>query len=129
MIDPWAARNACIELVLDSHRSREEFLWRHADHDLSRVEQMRALTLLELQRNALLMYTSCGWFFSELSGIETVQIMKYAARVIDLVDELGFPSPRARFIKMMAEAVSNIREFGNGANIYQRLAEPAVVTF
>jgi alpha-amylase/alpha-mannosidase (GH57 family) len=125
LIDPWAARNASIALVLDSQRSREEFLWRHARRDLSRREQIRALTLLELQRNALLMYTSCGWFFSELSGIETVQIMKYAARVIDLVDELGLPSPRDRFVKMLAEARSNVRVFGSGANIYQRLAERA----
>jgi len=121
--DPWAARNASIELILDPHRSREEFLARHGV--LSSDDQTRALTLLELQRNALLMYTSCGWFFSELSGIETVQIMKYAARVLELTAELGLPAPRARFLEIMAEAQSNIRELGNGADIYLRLAEPA----
>jgi hypothetical protein len=73
----------------------------------------------------LLMFTSCGWFFSELSGIETVQIMKYAARVLELTADLGLPSPRARFLELMAEARSNIRELGNGADIYLHLAEPA----
>ena len=123
--DPWAARNASIELILDPHRSREEFLARHAKRSLSSQEQTRALTFLELQRNALLMYTSCGWFFSELSGIETVQIMKYAARVIELTADLGLPVPRARFLEMMAEARSNVRELGNGADIYLRFAESA----
>jgi hypothetical protein len=70
------------------------------------------------------MYTSCGWFFSELSGIETLQIMRYAARLIELTDELGLPSSRARFLEMMAEAWSNVRELGNGADVYLRLVEP-----
>ena len=125
LIDPWSARNDYIDLILDHGRSNTKFLARHSAEILSPPDQMRALTLLEIQRNALLMYTSCGWFFSELSGIETLQIMKYAARVIELMDELGLPSPRARFLEMMAEAESNIREFGNGADLYLRFAEPA----
>ena len=124
LIDPWAARNDYIELILDHGRSRENFLAKHSAEILSPPDQMRALTLLEIQRNALLMYTSCGWFFSELSGIETLQIMKYAARVIELMDEFGLPSPRVRFLELMAEAQSNIPEFGNGADLYLRFAEP-----
>ena len=124
-VDPWAARNAYIELILESGHSREEFLASQAKQLLSFHEQTRAFTLLELQRNALLMYTSCGWFFSELSGIETVQILKYAARVIELTAEPGLPSPRARFLEMLSEARSNVRELGNGANIYLRLVETA----
>jgi alpha-amylase/alpha-mannosidase (GH57 family) len=123
--DPWAARNASIDLILNHGQSRSDFLAAHAKNSLSVQGQTRALTLLEIQRYALLMYTSCGWFFSELSGIETVQIMQYAARVIELTDELGLPSPRARFLEVLAEAPSNIRELGNGANIYRRLAERA----
>jgi alpha-amylase/alpha-mannosidase (GH57 family) len=80
LVDPWEARNDYIKLILDHGRSREEFLARHSRQTLSPMDQLRALSLLEIQRNALLMYTSCGWFFSELSGIETLQIMKYAAR-------------------------------------------------
>ena len=125
LIDPWATRNDYIELILDHGRSREEFLARHSKQILAPPDQVRALTLLEIQRNALLMYTSCGWFFTELSGIETLQILKYAARVIELMDELGLPSPRARFLEMLAEAQSNISEFGTGADLYLRFAEPA----
>ncbi|HET6648378.1 MAG TPA: DUF3536 domain-containing protein [Pyrinomonadaceae bacterium] len=127
-IDPWAARNASIELILDPLRSREKFLHLQAGRWLSNLDQTRALTLLEMQRNALLMFTSCGWFFSEISGIETVQVLKYAARVIELLDELGAPSPRSKFLEMLAEAGSNFRDKGTGADVYRRYAEPADVS-
>jgi alpha-amylase/alpha-mannosidase (GH57 family) len=123
---PWRARNAYVDLILDPKRSPTEFLGAQATHSLTATEQSRALTLLEIQRYALLMYTSCGWFFSELSGIETVQIMQYAARVIELTLELGLPAPRQRFLEVLAEATSNARELGNGANIYRRFAERTV---
>ena len=71
------------------------------------------------------MYTSCGWFFSDLSGIETIQVMKYAARVIELTHELGFPSVREEFLDRMGKAKSNIRNMGTGADIYLRYAEPS----
>jgi alpha-amylase/alpha-mannosidase (GH57 family) len=127
-VHPWAARNASIELILDPQRSREEFLHRQAGRQLSATERVRALTLLEMQRNALLMFTSCGWFFSEISGIETIQVMKYAARVIELLDDLGAPSPRAEFLEMLAEAGSNLKDKGTGADVYLRYAEPPSVT-
>jgi alpha-amylase/alpha-mannosidase (GH57 family) len=127
-VHPWAARNASIELVLDKQRSREEFLNIQAGRRLSTSEQVQALTLLEMQRNALLMFTSCGWFFSDISGIETIQVMKYAARVIELLDELGAPSPRGAFLEMLAEAGSNLKDKGTGADIYRRYAEPASVS-
>lgn len=126
-VSPWRARNAYVDVILSQGRSRRDFLSNEAKHQLNATEQARAMTLLEIQRYALLMYTSCGWFFSELSGIETVQIMQYAARVIELTEELGLPAPRARFLEMLAEAPSNIRELGNGANIYRRFAERAPV--
>ena len=126
-VDPWAARNASIDLVLDQQRSREEFLHRQAGRWLPTIDQVRALTLLELQRNALLMFTSCGWFFSEVSGIETIQVMKYAARVIGLLAELGLPSPRGQFLEMLAEAGSNLKDKGTGADVYRRYAEPTPV--
>lgn len=122
--DAWAARDAYVELVLDRKRSREAWLEAHAAHALGSRDQERALTLLELARSAMMMYTSCGWFFSELSGIETVQVMKYAGRSLDLMDELDLPSARATFLEALAEAHSNLPEMGNGAEIFQRLVEP-----
>ena len=91
--DPWAARNDYIQLILDPKASRGKFLERQAGRPLTAEEKVSALTHLEIQRNAMLMYTSCGWFFTEISGIETTQVMKYAARIFDFLSDLGLPSP------------------------------------
>jgi alpha-amylase/alpha-mannosidase (GH57 family) len=124
-VDPWAARDEAIGLILDQQKPREEFVRAQAGRELSSEETRRALLFLELQRNALLMYTSCGWFFSDLAGIEPVQILKYAGRAIDLMNQLGLPSPRQRFLEILSEAKSNRPELGNGADIYRRLVEPS----
>ena len=87
-------------------------------------EGSRALTYLELQRMLLLMYTSCGWFFNDISGIETIQILKYAARAIDLMEQLGLPSVRAQFLEILGDAKSNRPELGTGAAIFRRFVEP-----
>jgi hypothetical protein len=96
---------------------------------LTKAEQDRALLFLELQRNVLLMYTSCGWFFNDISRIEPIQILKYACRAIDLMDQLRVPSPRERFLEILAQAKSNRPEFGNGADIYRTLVEPTNPSF
>ena len=70
------------------------------------------------------MYTSCGWFFSDISGIEPIQILKYAGRALDLMKQLGLPSRRERFLEILAEAKSNRPELGNGADIFRRFVEP-----
>jgi alpha-amylase/alpha-mannosidase (GH57 family) len=126
-LDPWAARNAYIEVILDAELSRVEFLNRHARRPLSPSEQVRALILLEIQRYSLLMFTSCGWFFSDISGIETIQIMKYAARVMELSEELDLPSARARFLEILAEAKSNRSEMGTGADVFLKYAQRQIV--
>ena len=120
--DPWAARNDYIAVVLDERRGREPFLKRHARGPLSAVEESRVWNLMEMQRSALLMFTSCGWFFSDLAGIETVQVMRYAARAIDLQEQLGLDPPRKRFLELMSEAKSNRPEKGNGADIFATAA-------
>ena len=76
------------------------------------------------QRSALLMFTSCGWFFSDLAGIETIQVLRYAARVLDLQGQLGFDSPRTQFLELLAHAKSNRPDQGNGADIFLHSAEP-----
>jgi alpha-amylase/alpha-mannosidase (GH57 family) len=124
-VDPWKARDEAIELILDEGRSASEFLRRHAPRFLSDAEQMRALIFLEMQRNTVLMYASCGWFFNDIARIEPIQVMKYAARVIDLLGQLGWSSPRRRVLEILSEASSNRAEVGNGADIYRRLVETA----
>jgi alpha-amylase/alpha-mannosidase (GH57 family) len=121
--DPWDARNAYIDVLL--HRvSPVDFLAQHARQQ-SPADEVLAFTLLEMQRNALLMFTSCGWFFNDISGIETIQVLRYAARVIELSDQLGLPSQRKAFLDMLAEARSNVAEKGTGADIYVLHAEPS----
>ena len=123
-LDPWQTRDDSIELILDQHHSREEFLRDHAGRWLPAEEQWRALTYLELQRMLVLMYTSCGWFFNDISGIETIQILKYACRGIDLMEQLGLLSVCERFLEILAEAKCNRPELGTGADIYRKLVEP-----
>ncbi|MGH9908314.1 MAG: DUF3536 domain-containing protein [Pyrinomonadaceae bacterium] len=126
LVDPWQTRNDAIKLILDAGLSREEFLTSRASRALSTSEQARALMLLEMQHNSLLTFTSCGWFFSDISGTEAVQVLKYAGRVIDL---MNLPSVRDEFLGMLSEAKSNRRELGNGADIYRRSVEPLIPSF
>ncbi len=126
--NPWDARNGYIELILESLRSSKNFFERYAKRLLSTGEQDRARALLEMQRHSLLTFTSCGWFFSDVSGIETLQVMKYAARVIESMEQLGFGSPRDKFLEMLSEARSNRSELGTAADIYRKSIEPLAFT-
>ena len=119
--DPWQARNEYIKVLLDENEW-PTFLTQHQRRPLSDVETERARMLLEIQRDSLLMFTSCGWFFSDLAGIETIQIMRYAGRVIDLQTQLGFDTPTAKFLDLMSAARSNDPAKGNGAEIFWRFA-------
>lgn len=126
--DPWAARDDYIAVILDrSPGSIQQFLEKHAVRALKPEEQITVLKLLELQRHAMLMYTSCGWFFDDLSGIETVQVIKYAARVVQLAGDLFHNSPEQHFLELLAEAKSNIPEHRDGAHIYEKFVKPAMV--
>jgi alpha-amylase/alpha-mannosidase (GH57 family) len=127
-IDPWAARDDYEALIHDrSVANTGQFFARHSRGSLSEAEQSTALKLLELQRQALLMYTSCGWFFDEISGIETVQIIQFAARAAQLAQELFGDSIERRFIARLALAKSNLPEHENGRQIYESLVRPAIV--
>ena len=125
---PWQTRDAYIDLVLD--RSRENvrrFLTAQAKRELPRDQIITALKLLELQRYLMLMYTSCGWFFDDLSGIETVQVIQYAARALQLAGELFEQNLATAFLDLLAQAQSNLADQANGRSIYQRHIEPAMV--
>jgi len=126
--DPWAARNDYIEVILDrSPESVQRFLGQHTTHKLSESERITALKLLELQRHAMLMYTSCGWFFDELTRIETVQVIRYAGRVVQLAEELFGEPFEPDFLDLLAVARSNIPDFGDGRHVYERFVKPAMV--
>jgi alpha-amylase/alpha-mannosidase (GH57 family) len=122
-IDVWAARDAYIQVVLDRREERtERFFKEQQRRVLTEAERVRALELMEMQRHAQLMYTSCGWFFDDISGIETVQVIAYAARVLQLAkDVFGKQAEELEpaFLARLAEARSNVPSAGDGARIYQ----------
>jgi alpha-amylase/alpha-mannosidase (GH57 family) len=124
LTDLWAARDAYIDVVLDrSSASKDRFFARHATHVLTPDERVAALELMELERHTQLMYTSCGWFFDELSGIETVQIIAYAGRVLQLASKLfGEPGTALEeaFLNILSRAKSNVADMGTGADIYRK---------
>ncbi|MGM0366172.1 MAG: DUF3536 domain-containing protein [Actinomycetota bacterium] len=126
--NPWEARDNYIRVILDRSRENVEgFLKENSTKELDSQEQVTVLKLLEMQRHAMLIFTSCGWFFDEISRIETVQVLMYAARVMQLVKELTGQDHQEEFIGMLEEAPSNIKEYKNGAGVYRKLVLPAVL--
>ncbi|MBI4667404.1 MAG: DUF3536 domain-containing protein [Nitrospinae bacterium] len=121
--DPWEARNAYIEVILDRTRLAP-FLEEHARRPLQGEDRIKAAKLMEFQRNAMLMFTSCGWFFDDVSGIETQQILKYAARAIQLCEDVSTARPEKEFLKALKEAKSNIPQNGDAEKIYCKHALP-----
>jgi alpha-amylase/alpha-mannosidase (GH57 family) len=126
--DPWASRDDYIRVILDrSEESRKAFFADHAIRPLEAPEQVAVLKLLEMQRHALLMYTSCGWFFDELSGLETVQVIHYAGRALQLAEQCTGESIEPEFLQHLAMAKSNLPEHGDGAKIYEKWVKPGVI--
>lgn len=126
--DPWLARDEYVQVIRD-RASVQKFLSRHQSHKLSHVDRLDALRLLEMQRHALLMYTSCGWFFEELSRPEGVQILRYASRALELAGDVSGIQLEKNFIKRLTSAPSNVDCFKNGAEVYRQLVIPAQITF
>jgi alpha-amylase/alpha-mannosidase (GH57 family) len=126
--DVWAVRDAFIDVILN--RDEEHviaFLDKHAKYKTSKSDRVFMLRLLDLQRNAILMYTSCGWFFNDVSGIETTQILKYACRTIYYARQVAGVDLQEQFVNLLEKAPSNIAEHKNGAEIYRNLVLPTEV--
>ena len=131
--DPWAARDAYVDLLLrQGADAANDWMERHerAPGLLSPASDARilALRLLEAQRNGMLMYTSCGWFFDDVSGLETIQILRYAARAMQLSREAGGTPLEPAFLVELAKAVSNLPELRDGAAVYERLVRPSITS-
>jgi len=126
--DPWAARNDYISLMPDrSDANLAAFFQQHAIQPLSEEQIVTALRLMEMQRHALLMFTSCGWFFDELSGIETVQVIQYAGRALQILENVTGENLEPAFVERLAQAPSNIPEHKNGKVIYEKFVKPAII--
>lgn len=124
--DVWAARNDYIQVLLDrSAESVDDFIKKHAKKELNAGERSQLCRLMEMQRNAMLMYTSCGWFFDEVSGIETNQILQYANRAIYYARQTLNLDLHDEFLAKLTAIHSNVHE--NGAVSYRESVMPARV--
>ena len=124
--DPWQARNDYIRVMLDpSEKQKKSFLSRQMKKALSVADEKKIWDLLEAEKFSLLMYTSCGWFFDDIAGIEPVQVMKFALRAMELVQPYHDKNLEAEFVKMMARAKSNIPENGTGADVFEKMVKSA----
>ena len=125
--DPWSLRNDYIEVVL--HRTTgniERFLTRHVKRELSANKKADIIKLLEMQRQAMLMQTSCGWFFDDISGIEGIQIMLHAARAMQFAKQFSKICLEEKYIVFLKKAKSNNTLIRNGAKVYSRFVKPSI---
>jgi alpha-amylase/alpha-mannosidase (GH57 family) len=122
---PWAARDDYVELLLDrSREAGDRFLSRHVRRPVSNAERDEILDLLEMQRHALLMYASCGWFFDDPSRIETVQLLCHAGRVVDLAERRFGEPVEAALLERLARVESSHAGRGDARGLYERLVVP-----
>lgn len=120
LVDPWRARDDYVRVVIGAE-DMGTFMGEHAAGPLDEAERNKAGKLLELQRDAMSMFTSCGWFFADIAGIEAKQVLRYAARTLELIDELEQPSPREAFLRVLEAAKSNEPDAGTGADVFSSL--------
>jgi alpha-amylase/alpha-mannosidase (GH57 family) len=126
--DPWQARDEYIAVILDrSEGNLDAFFAAQTFRTLTKEERVQMLKLLEMQRNALLMYTSCGWFFDDISGIEPVQVMQYACRAMQLLREITGLDLEPEYLNIIKDAPSNLPAYRNGAEVYRNYVRTAVV--
>jgi alpha-amylase/alpha-mannosidase (GH57 family) len=126
--NPWAARNDYISVILDrSEENVAAFMQRNASRELNEQEQVTVIKLMEMQRHAMLMYTSCGWFFDEVSGLESVQVAQYAGRAMQIAQDVLQKNFEEGFLNLFQNAKSNIPEHCDGRCIYDKFVKPAMV--
>jgi alpha-amylase/alpha-mannosidase (GH57 family) len=124
---PWSARDGFVDVLLDpSRESEDRFFTRHGVRNLTAGQRRRALELMELQRNALLMYTSCGWFFDDPAGIETRQVLRYAARAVELAEQTLDAPLEPLFLRLLERVRSGRGDGPDAASIYRTLRSPHV---
>ena len=123
--EPWAARDAYVDVILDrSPAVLGRFFDEYGRAGLTAAERVQARQLLEMARHALLMFTSCGWFFDDISGLEAVQVLRYAGRVLQLGKTALQQDWSGPFLDTLAQADSNLPDWGDGRQVFQRAVEP-----
>jgi hypothetical protein len=128
LVDPWQTRNAYQSVMADrSQDNVDTFLKHWASKPLSETEKIRVLKLMELQRYLMSIYTSCGWFFDDIGGLESILVMKQAGRVLQLAEQLFRETPEKEFLNILETAHSNERSLGSGWDIFEREVRPLIV--
>jgi hypothetical protein len=124
-LSPWEAWDATI----DDSRSQWDGLSPGlvSASPADAAAQVETRRLLEMERHRLLMYTSCGWFFDEISALEPTQILKYAAMALQYLRDLGGEDLEGEFVRRLEAAPTNVPLFVNGGEVYRALIKPAVV--
>ncbi len=126
--DPWATRDDYIQIIQDRSPAKfDAFLSAHSEQSLASDQKTLIIQLLELQRHAMLMYTSCGWFFDDISGLESVQVIQYAGRALQLAQRVFGNGMEEGFLELLEKAPSNVVEHQNGRRIYEKFVKPAMV--
>ena len=124
--DSWRARDAYINVILSrSPEAVAAFFAEHAAAPLNDEQTTRALRLLEMQRHCMLMYTSCAWFFNEVTGIETLQVLQYANRALHLCEVVTGEDYHDDFLRALEHVPSNVEP--NAAVSYRKAVMPARV--
>jgi alpha-amylase/alpha-mannosidase (GH57 family) len=128
--DPWRVRDEYIQVICDrSSTNLEQFFSQNQTHLLTDLERIDGLRLLEMQRHSLLMFTSCGWFFEEISRPEGTQLLRYASRGIELATEVTGIDLEAEFLRRLALAPSNVELFKTGDEVYRQLVKTSQISF
>jgi alpha-amylase/alpha-mannosidase (GH57 family) len=117
--DPWEARDHYVDVVI-GRTEWDALIAREASGPLDDAAKKTAHALLELQESSMSMFTSCGWFFNDIGGIETIQILRYAARTLDLMKSLDQTTPENALLDKLEQAKSNDPEVGTGADVYRQ---------
>lgn len=123
--DVWQARNKYIDVMLDNSLTDRFLKEQTGGKQLEEQERLQLIKLLEMQKYKMFMFTSCGWFFSDISRIEAVQNLKYAAKAVEIAETFGEPGLEQILINRLEFASSNWREFKNGADVYKKLVQPS----
>lgn len=117
--EPWDLRNKYIDVILDrSEENVEDFIFENCKIQLKGEERTKFIRLLEIERQLQLMYTSCAWFFDEVSGIETAQVLQYADRAIQLAESISNKKYLESFCNILEKAKSNVSTVGDAKKMY-----------
>jgi len=117
--DPWELRNLSIEHFRSAgHNNKEEyergleFLSKHLG-SIGEREGASILSALEAERMRMFMYTSCGWFFNDISGVETKQVISFAIRAAELAGNLSDWDIMSDLLTDLEKAEGNSKEYPN----------------